>query len=333
MEQLIKKDGKLWSYRPNELKPVEFTSLPDSRKMAYIANIERLLPEDRSSFEQVILRVYEKENEFWSTNINATIPPVSFEIDLKPIEKDAKIDAPILDEIELINNIPNLNKKDIRELLSVYFGSYRGWELDLHNSGLSKFLNNTKDEYNYTEYLTGLITKYKTDVPKIDATIPIISFDENIPTDIFEFLEQSINDKYSTPSFYATLTEKVMYQYMLNMYPDLIDLNIENQHSPIDWYSPSTDTWIEYKQRHTHYVGLTIEKNKYDHLIQKEKSFYLNSTPEGIFFFPIKEIDEPCWDYKYMNDTTYFGHNDDVNKLQGEIYIGKSINIKDKIFK
>lgn len=166
MEQLKKKENKLWSSRPNELTPVEFTSLPDSRKMAYIANIERLLPEDRSSLEQVILRVYEKENEFWSTNIDATIPPVSFEIDLIPIEVVEKIDAPILDETELINNIPNLNKKDIRELLSVYFDSYRGWELDLHNSGINKFLNNTKDEYNYTEYITGLITKYKTDIPK-----------------------------------------------------------------------------------------------------------------------------------------------------------------------
>jgi hypothetical protein len=53
MEELIKKDGKLWSSRPGELKPVEFTYLDEARKMAYIANIERLLPEDRSSFDEL----------------------------------------------------------------------------------------------------------------------------------------------------------------------------------------------------------------------------------------------------------------------------------------
>lgn len=64
MEQLIKKESKLWSERPGELKPVEFTLLDEARKMAYITNIERLLPEDRSTFEEIILSVYEKENNF-----------------------------------------------------------------------------------------------------------------------------------------------------------------------------------------------------------------------------------------------------------------------------
>jgi len=64
MEQLIKKESKLWSVRPDELKPVEFTLLDEARKITYIANIQRLLPEDRSTLEQIILRVYEKENNF-----------------------------------------------------------------------------------------------------------------------------------------------------------------------------------------------------------------------------------------------------------------------------
>lgn len=64
MKELIKKENKIWSVRPDELKPVEFTLLDEARKMAYIANIERLLPEDRSTLEQIILRVYEKENNF-----------------------------------------------------------------------------------------------------------------------------------------------------------------------------------------------------------------------------------------------------------------------------
>ena len=64
MEQLIKKESKLWSVRPDELKPVEFTLLDEARKIAYISKIQQLLPEDRSTFEEIILRVYEKENNF-----------------------------------------------------------------------------------------------------------------------------------------------------------------------------------------------------------------------------------------------------------------------------
>lgn len=64
MEQLIKKEKKLWSSRPGELKPVEFTLLDEARKMTYISKIQRLLPEDRSTLEEIILRVYEKENNF-----------------------------------------------------------------------------------------------------------------------------------------------------------------------------------------------------------------------------------------------------------------------------
>ena len=64
MEELIKKENKIWSVRPDELKPVEFTLLDEARKIAYISKIQQLLPEDRSTLEQIILRVYEKENNF-----------------------------------------------------------------------------------------------------------------------------------------------------------------------------------------------------------------------------------------------------------------------------
>jgi len=64
MKELIKKENKIWSVRPDELKPVEFTLLDEARKIAYISKIQQLLPEDRSTLEQIILRVYEKENNF-----------------------------------------------------------------------------------------------------------------------------------------------------------------------------------------------------------------------------------------------------------------------------
>ena len=137
-----------------------------------------------------------------------------------------------------------------------------------------------------------------------------------------------------TPRFRATLTEKVMYQYMLNWLPDLYDNNLDDKFAPIDWYSPSTGWWIEYKQRHKHFVGLTLERKKYNHLIRKEKSFYLNSTPEGIYFWSIQEMDSnPIFTIRSMNETTDYGDAVDVDKWQTEMYVGKSMGVEQLIFK
>jgi predicted transcriptional regulator len=143
MEELIKKDGKLWSERPGELKPIEFISLDEARKMAYISNIERLLPEDRSSFEQVILRVYEKENDFWSNKIVEPVPPVFIEIDLTPTEN---IVEPIGEIVELFNindlsqeEIKNMGREYVKEYLDAFFDKeYLDWEIQL------KFSSNEK---------------------------------------------------------------------------------------------------------------------------------------------------------------------------------------------
>jgi hypothetical protein len=137
-----------------------------------------------------------------------------------------------------------------------------------------------------------------------------------------------------TPRFRATLTEKVMYQYMLNWLPDLYDNNLDDEFAPIDWYSPSTGWWIEYKQRHRHFVGLTLERKKYNKLIEKEKSFYLNSTPEGIYFWSIQDMDaNPIFTIRSMNETTDYGNAVDVDKWQTEMYVGKSWGVEQLIFK
>lgn len=137
-----------------------------------------------------------------------------------------------------------------------------------------------------------------------------------------------------TPRFLAKLTEKVMYQYMLNWLPDLYDNNLDDEFAPIDWYSPSTGMWIEYKQRHKHFVGLTLERKKYNQLIEKEKSYYLNSTPEGIYFWCIQEMDaNPIFTIRSMNKTTDFGDAVDIDKWQTEMYVGKSLGIEQLIFK
>lgn len=158
MEKLIK-DG-VWTHRPNELKPVEFEYSNDAVKDNYIFKILQIPEEDRSTFERIILARFHKELDFINKNVR------KLDEDLSSTEKEvstcANIGADILDEIELIKNIPNLSKQDIKQLMDEYYaGTYPKWEFDLHQTKLENFISNTNDEYGYTNYIIGLLTTYK----------------------------------------------------------------------------------------------------------------------------------------------------------------------------
>lgn len=155
MEKLIE-DG-VWKHRPSEKLPVEFSYMSDAAKENYIFKILQLAEEDRSTYEKVILHIYQKEKDFKSKNVR------TIDADL-PIQKKEKtnVDANILDENELIKNIPNLTKEEIEELLDDYFWpSYTNWKFDLYQSKLEKFISATNEEYQYTNYIIGLLTTYK----------------------------------------------------------------------------------------------------------------------------------------------------------------------------
>lgn len=155
MEKLIE-DG-VWNYRPTEKLPVEFTEMSDAAKENYVFKILQLSEEDRSTYEKVILRIYEKEKDFRSKNVR------TIDADLPIPKKEKKnIDANIPDEIELIKNIPNLTKEQIEEELDNFFWlDYSNWKFDLYQCKIENFINSTKNEFTYTNYIIGLLTTYK----------------------------------------------------------------------------------------------------------------------------------------------------------------------------
>lgn len=86
------------------------------------------------------------------------------------------------------------------------------------------------------------------------------------------------------------------------------------------------DGCVELKCRRTHYDTLLIEKDKYDHMQQFKKKYYICSTPQGIYCFDLDKIN-PIWEKTYNPSTTEF--NNKSKKLKETYYIpiedGKNI--------
>ena len=121
--------------------------------------------------------------------------------------------------------------------------------------------------------------------------------------------------------YLTNLTEKQLFELMSTRYTGLIDLTIDNPTSLIDWYLPSSNTYMEAKCRKKHYETIIIQKDKWDVLIQKESSWYVDSTPNGIWYFDIHKIEEPNWREKYLPQSQQFYSQGDIIKIIGEIPI------------
>lgn len=127
--------------------------------------------------------------------------------------------------------------------------------------------------------------------------------------------------------YLTNLTEEQLYAHMCARYTGLVDLNKENKMSPIDWYYPEEDIWMEGKCRNIHRNGMFIQFDKYQELIKKEKCYYVNSTPEGIFLFNLKEMEEPVWREQNMEQSQQFKSSGRVPKLVAELPVSKAIQI------
>jgi hypothetical protein len=94
------------------------------------------------------------------------------------------------------------------------------------------------------------------------------------------------------------MNEQILFNYLKeNYYPDL-ELST-NEFSSFDCTSKSKKTRIELKCRKKHYDKLLIEKYKYFELIKSyiekdEIPLYINSTPNGIYAFDLRNI-TPKW--------------------------------------
>jgi hypothetical protein len=106
----------------------------------------------------------------------------------------------------------------------------------------------------------------------------------------------------------------------------------EIQFSKWDCFSPKYNLRIELKCRNKHYNQLMLEYSKYNFLLTtyKEKNeipLYINSTPNGIYSFDLRNI-KPQWiTDSRMPKTTEFFEIDKVEKTYTLIDIEESIKI------
>ena len=119
------------------------------------------------------------------------------------------------------------------------------------------------------------------------------------------------------------MIEKELFMIMKTIIPDLEQTD---QFSYYDCYSKYHKAHIELKCRKTHYDDLVIEKIKYDKL-KKVNSWYINSTPIGIFSFDIQKIAEPKWNDVMMPTTTEFKNNQQIIKQIGLLNINQAKKI------
>jgi hypothetical protein len=113
------------------------------------------------------------------------------------------------------------------------------------------------------------------------------------------------------------MIEKELFMIIKTIIPDLEQTE---QFSYYDCYSKYHKAHIELKCRKTHYDNLVIEKIKY-YKLKKVNSWYINSTPIGIFSFDIQNIQEPKWFDVMMPTTTQFNNNQQIIKQIGYLNI------------
>ena len=125
--------------------------------------------------------------------------------------------------------------------------------------------------------------------------------------------------------------EKELFEWLsINHYKSLV--NSKNPISRWDCYDIETQNRIELKCRRKHYSTLILEKSKYDALIKESAKnldipIYINSTPEGIYFFNLNKI-EVKWYFKSLPATTEFKKRIWIKKEITELEITKGIKLK-----
>ena len=91
--------------------------------------------------------------------------------------------------------------------------------------------------------------------------------------------------------------------------------------------------FIELKSRKTHYPDLLIEKMKYDFLVDEAERlglqpWYINSTPDGVWAFPLHLMNDIVWAEKWLPSTTEFANKNNKMKLVGFLHLDNGVRIK-----
>lgn len=114
-------------------------------------------------------------------------------------------------------------------------------------------------------------------------------------------------------------------------YPDL-----ERSPHQCDGFDCMTATYklfIELKSRNKHYDTLLLEKKKYDYLIEEAAKleytpYYINYTPEGIWYWNLNDLSGIVWEEKWLPVTTEFQNQNKKMKLVTFLHTEQGIKVK-----
>ena len=123
------------------------------------------------------------------------------------------------------------------------------------------------------------------------------------------------------------MTENELLDWLI----DNVDPSIkkaEYKYSRFDAYSEMHDCFIELKCRRKHYPDLMIEKQKFLNLVEDGASYYICSTPGGIYCWELTPDMEIEWITKKMPKTTDFKRRSWVSKEVGFLKVSDAKKLK-----
>jgi hypothetical protein len=125
--------------------------------------------------------------------------------------------------------------------------------------------------------------------------------------------------------------ETELFLWLKTEMPDL-------EHSPnefdgFDCVTQQHGMFIELKSRNTHYDTLLLERKKYDFLTATASAlglrpYYINSTPVGVWRFPLDELTDIVWEEKWLPVTTEFVNKSKIMKEVTFLHTDTGVKIK-----
>jgi hypothetical protein len=157
-QQLTKSSN--WIWRNNEISYAQFGRLEIDDKNAHLEFLSNLGEDELSTNDWYILNQYGKYT-----------PPtkkVSKTFSIKELEEiESKLISTRFVEDKRVNKIKlveeDISKMDaayIRAILDKVFYNYTQWVWDIRSTTIDKFIFNTMDEYDYTEYEVELLHQF-----------------------------------------------------------------------------------------------------------------------------------------------------------------------------
>lgn len=128
------------------------------------------------------------------------------------------------------------------------------------------------------------------------------------------------------------MKEKELFEWLKGTY--LPDLEFSPElYDGFDCTTQKYKMFIELKSRKTHYPDLLIEKMKYDFLVDEADRlgltpWYINSTPDGVWAFPLHLMNNIEWAEKWLPSTTEFANKNNKMKLVGFLHLDNGVRIK-----